>query len=164
MRYVLGMAKSCLNLNGAKRQKVELDFLRLVYAKRKLVEEGHSAEAVLAVMTNTIAQQCGHPNCSMKPLVQEWGKKYEAVGVVHVLVIKLDSQDDGALRKEKKRNVDGMRAGASGRETDGKSAAPLGRDLVEHYLSAEITRRYRGVQVLAKLPFDIRWDYCGTCP
>ena len=36
MKHVLGMAKSHLNLNGAKREKLELDYLRLAYAVKDL--------------------------------------------------------------------------------------------------------------------------------
>ena len=39
MKHILGMAKSNLNLRGAKAQKLELDYLRLIYAVKGIREK-----------------------------------------------------------------------------------------------------------------------------
>lgn len=55
--HVFGMAKSSLDLLGAKRQKLELDFLRLVYACQHYQANGCQAFGYLAVTSAAIEQQ-----------------------------------------------------------------------------------------------------------
>lgn len=57
MKHVLGMAKSHLDLKGAKGPKLELDFLRLVYAVKELRARGDQANGYLLVMEEDIASR-----------------------------------------------------------------------------------------------------------
>ena len=54
MKHILGMAKSHLDLRGAKAPKLELDYLHLIYAVKEIREKGESAQGYLVVMTEEI--------------------------------------------------------------------------------------------------------------
>ena len=56
MKHVLGMVKSQLDLRGAKSQKLELDYLRLIYAVKKIRKQKDNAMGYLAALTNL----CSH--------------------------------------------------------------------------------------------------------
>ena len=94
MRQIIGMAKSNLDLRGAKGPKLELDFLRLVYAVKEAKRENQETKAYLLVMTEKI-----------KNRVNEWAKKYNAEGLVETIVLDLSedeqrwSQDFGQYAK-----------------------------------------------------------------
>jgi hypothetical protein len=65
MKHVLGMAKSFLNLEGARSQKLELDYLRLIYAVKEIRKRGDSALGYLVVLTPQIGIR-----------LKQWENKY----------------------------------------------------------------------------------------
>jgi len=69
VKHVFGMAKSHLDLKGAKGPKLELDFLRLVYVIKDFRSKGKQATGYMAVLTDQIAQR-----------VNGWAHKYDAKG------------------------------------------------------------------------------------
>ncbi len=153
MEIVLGMAKSNLNLNGAKAQKLELDFLRLVYAKQRLEARGEVVHVFLAVMTQDLRERC-----------EAWAAKYEAPGAVEILVVECTPEQAEALRAEKARNVSGMIAGSQGQPVGDDSEAELGKVIAEDFLDWYIEKRFGAlnrVEREAEMPFGVRWDYCG---
>ena len=50
MKHVLRMVKSQLDLRGAKSQKLELAYLRLVYAVKEIKKQGDNALGYLVVL------------------------------------------------------------------------------------------------------------------
>lgn len=153
MEVVLGMAKSHLDLIGSKGPKLELDFLRLVYAKQRLEAKGDVVHAFLAVMSQEIRQRC-----------EAWEAKYDAAGAVEVLVVELTAEQELALRDEKARNVSGMIAGSQGQPVGDDSAADLGKVIAEDFLDWTIEGRFGPLKRIERedeMPFKVRWDYCA---
>ena len=70
MKHVLGMAKSALDLRGAKGPKLELDYLRLLYAVKELRKRGDNAQGYLIVLTEPIHER-----------TRQWENKYLAGGM-----------------------------------------------------------------------------------
>lgn len=92
--HVFGMAKSSLDLLGAKRQKLELDYLRLVYACQHYQTSGCQAFGYLSVTSAAIGQQ-----------VEKWERKYLVPpGLVQLVVPTLSEVEQQLLLAEKDRN------------------------------------------------------------
>ena len=151
MQHVFGMAKSSLNLDGAKRQKLELDYLRLVYACRMLP----GSKAYLVVASDKI-----------KKTVQSWEKKYQSAECVDVLLLEphLITVDFVA---EKARNKTGMAMAASliGEFDKADCSGSIGETVCEKYLAEIITKRLKGNVIqefnFHKFPLKVKWDYYG---
>lgn len=154
MRHVLGMAKRHLDLRGAKAPKLELDFLRLLFAVRELQRRGDDARGYLLVMT---------PNIGERTL--SWSQKYGAEGDVEVVVADMTDIDHKLIEAEARANAQGMVAGTLGEDVAGRSDARAGGRLAETGLRVAIEARERGVRQVtdgAPLPLGIRWDYYGV--
>ena len=150
--HIFGMAKSSLNLKGAKRQKVELDYLRLVYAC--LV---YPASEAYLVVTDT----------AMENTVLKWAKKYKADGVVNVKVLPTEKLTT-ELRAEKKRNVRGMVDAINGKGLNTDAVAALGEQICEEYLLELMQAIYPAIGHkhhcqkkidYRKLPLGVNWDF-----
>jgi hypothetical protein len=154
MKHVFGMAKRCLSLNGANAQKVELDYLRLVYAVKELRRESHEAKGYLLVMTPAIAKR-----------TERWLAKYNAGDAVEVIVPELTEEMKSIIKIEIINNIDGMIAGTIGEDVAGRADATPGCLIGERLLSEWIEQHETGIsrQNNEKLfPLRIRWDYYGT--
>lgn len=153
MKHILGMAKSHLDLRGSKGPKLELDYLRLVYAIREMRKEGHSAQGYLVVMTDEILNR-----------VRQWECKYRGKECVEVMSVSLPRRVRRTLENEKARNLAGMVAGATGGKADGRSNANTGRNTGEAALTEIILRLEPSVQRMRdenRFPLGIRWDFYG---
>jgi len=153
MKHVLGMAKSHLDLKGAKRPKLELDFLRLVYAVKELRARGDQAKGYLLVMEKEIATRA-----------ESWIEKYQAGDAVVIEVAGLSPDEREALEAEKKSNIAGMVAGSLGSTVGNQSNAVLGKHLGEDALRNLIMSKEPGVQEMkdeSAFPLRIRWDFYG---
>jgi hypothetical protein len=154
MKHILGMAKSNLDLRGAKGLKLELDLLRLVYAVKELRSRvREEAQGYLLVMTQGIAERA-----------MSWMQKYEAGDAVVVVEAGLSHGDLAALRAEKNRNVAGMVAGTLGEVVGDQSDAALGKRLGEKELRNLIISKEPGANEITderKFPFGVRWDFYG---
>lgn len=152
--HVLGMSKSNLDLKGAKGPKLELDYLRLVYAAKELQRLGEGSATYLCVMTSEIEQR-----------ISVWARKYDAQGVVTVVVPPSDAIDRNRLSEEKRNNIDGMIEGTMGASSGGKSDASYGRDAGEEYLRLTILSEHPGLvesQDKREFPFNVNWDFYGV--
>ena len=154
VKHVLGMSKSHLDLKGAKAPKLELDFLRLVYAVKHLRARGGCANGYLIVMTKDICKRAN-----------SWIKKYEVCDNTIVIdVAELSTDDRKALEAEKKSNIAGMVAGSLGGTVGNQSNAVLGKQFGEDALRKLIMRQEPGVQEKkdeGEFPLGIRWDFYG---
>lgn len=153
MKYILGMAKRSLDLTGAKGPKLELDYLRLVYAVNELRRTGADAKGYLLVMTDNIAKR-----------VAIWQEKYQAGDAVMVIVAKPTYKQLSALKAEVLANTAGMIAGTLGEDVSGKSNATVGGQFGEEQLRYFIEENEPGVlRNMSELeyPFQIRWDFYG---
>jgi len=133
VKHVLGMAKSNLDLKGAKGSKLELDFLRLVYTVKELRARGDRAKGYLIVMEKGIATR-----------VDSWIEKYQAGDTVVIEVAELSSDEREALKAEKKSNVAGMIAGSLGSTVGDQSNAELGKQVGEAALRSLVMSREPG--------------------
>jgi hypothetical protein len=118
MKHILGMVKRNLDLNGAKGPKLELDFLRLVYAVKELRQSADEAKGYLLVMTSAIAER-----------VAAWQTKYQAGDSVQVGTAQLSQEQLGTIHAEVRANVEGMVAGTVGEDVAGRSDATAGGQL-----------------------------------
>jgi hypothetical protein len=154
MKHIFGMATSSSNLEGAKGAKLELAYLRLVYAVKEHSTRGESAEAFLLVMTPKIANT-----------TEKWNAKYGANGVVTTITANLSVTEKEDLEREKEGNVQGMIAGTMGEDVSGLSNAALGKELGESQLRLGIKQKLPEVEEVtevAKFPYDIQWNFYGV--
>jgi hypothetical protein len=145
------MAKSSLDLRGAKGPKLELDFLRLAYVVRDLRTAGGNAVGYLAVLDSKVAATAS-----------TWIEKYHSGDAVVVLVCDLGIRDHEMLEREKSSNALGFLPAPEIRNLERKLAiADLGRELGEQALQKAIEERHPGIISCPKPPFGIQWDYYG---
>lgn len=150
--HVLGMAKSSLDLRGAKAPKLELDFLRLAYAVRELREAGEEAIGYLLVLVPKVAKTA-----------ESWRDKYSTGEGVVVLCEELEGEDLDALIKEKAANAIGFITNHQFDEAEKElSLADLGKRLGEASLVRSINERHQELQPSADFPFGVQWDYYGV--
>ncbi len=153
MKHILGMVKSHLDLRGAKGPKLELDYLRLVYAIKELRKQADVAQGYLVLMTDRIFNQ-----------VKQWEYKYQGKELVKLKIASLSDQAKRTLENEKARNTAGMIAGTSGGNAGSRSNASNGRYIGEVALSHIIVQLEPNVQRIkdeSKFPLGIRWDFYG---
>jgi len=147
-KHVLGMAKSSLDLKGAKGPRLELDFLRLVYTVKHLRTEEVDAKGYLIVMTEKIRDRA-----------RSWIGKYEAENTIVIDIAPLSADERKALEAEKKGNADAINPGSPG-----DAVAVLGKQFGEDALRKLVTDQESRVQEIKdenKFPFGIRWDFYG---
>ena len=153
MKQIFGMAKSNFDLKGAKGPKLELDFLRLVYAVKEQRKLGIQCDAFLLVMTEEIAET-----------IKIWDSKYNSGGAVSVFVPQIPDDQIAAIKAEKNNNTEGMVLGTMGRGSKGRSDANIGKEFGERALVAAIKEVYPGVEQKfeeREFPFLVRWDFFG---
>ncbi len=153
LKHILGMAKSNLDLRGAKGPKLELDYLRLVFAIKEIRKQGDNAQGYLVLMTDKILNG-----------VKKWECRYHGKEFVTVEVASLSDQTKHTLENEKARNTEGMVAGASGGNAGSRSNADNGRYIGEAALSHIILQLEPNVQRIrdgSKFPLGIQWDFYG---
>lgn len=154
MRHILGMTKSFLDLKGAKSSKLELDYLRLVYAVKEIRKRGDSAHGYLVVLTPQILDR-----------VNQWEDKYRGNKCVEVINASLPSLIKDSLKQEKASNLAGMVAGVTGGKVGGRSNANFGRETGEDALKRTILMLEPNVEQVKdenKFPCGIRWDFYGV--
>ncbi len=147
------MAKSHLDLKGAKGPKLELDFLRLAYVIRQLDSNGETGKGFLLVFTPTI-----------KKSAQSWIQKYGTGDDIEILLANLTEEEKHQLNEEKKRNREGMIAGSQGEALEGESNADVGTALGEDKLRKEIKKWYPDVTEITdrlQFPLGVNWDFYG---
>ena len=83
------MAKSHLDLQGAKGPKLELDFLRLAFAIYKLDSNGEMGKGFLLVFTPAI-----------KKRAQSWIQKYGTGNDIKILVAEMTEEEKQQLKEE----------------------------------------------------------------
>lgn len=150
--HILGMAKSSLDLRGAKAQKLELDFLRLAYAVRDFREAGEEAVGYLMVLDPTVAITA-----------RAWIEKYGTGEGVVVLCNEITGPEFEALLKEKADNALGLLQEHRFDEAErALSLANNGRELGERALQRDIAERHPGVTTTTAFPLGVQWDFCGT--
>ena len=151
--HILGMAKSHLDLKGAKGPKLELDFLRLVYVIHRLDFIGETGKGFLLVFTQAI-----------KKSAESWIQKYETDYDIEILLAELTEEEKHQLNEEKKRNREGMITGSQGEAVDCESNADFGKALGENKLCEAIKERYPDVTEItdvSKFPLGVSWDFYG---
>lgn len=150
--HILGMAKSSLNLNGAKRNKLELDFLRLAYAVRDLREAGEEAVGYLMVLTPSIAKTA-----------RGWIDQYGTGESVVVLCEAISGPEFDELLREKANNALGLLKEQRFEDAEQSlSLANNGRELGERALLRAIEVRHPGATATTSFPHGIQWDFYGT--
>ena len=150
--HILGMAKSSLDLRGAKGPKLELDFLRLAYAVRDFREAGEDAIGYLMVLDSSVAETAAR-----------WAEKYRTEDAIAVLCCEPGSIDRELLVVEKTNNAIGFLPDLAIRNLDRKLAfAHFGKNLGEESLIKSIEERHPGIIRSYDFPLGIHWDFYGT--
>lgn len=145
MTVVIGMAKSPLDLRGAKARNLRLDVELLARRISELRGGGGEAVAYLLVLADGVARRArGWDVVSRDPNF-------------HVIVADLPEEDFEALHQEKRRNAQGIR---SGKPSD--SVAALGRRLAEEALNREIRKRHPGIRRSSDARGNASWDFFGV--
>jgi hypothetical protein len=151
--HILGMAKSHMDLEGAKAPKLELDFLKIAYTLARLSALGESGRGFLLVFTESIGKRA-----------RGWVEKYGTKDTIEIVVAELTAQELNNIRDEKTKNRDGMLSGSQGQDIGRKSAADIGQEIGETKLRQEIQKRCPDVTRVVdpnKFPLGIRWDFYG---
>ena len=173
--YILGMAKSPLQLkkgqfNGiadefakplkpGSARSLELDFLRLVYAKKELSSKGHVVHAYLMVTTEEVVNA-----------VDKWRKKYELEeNYINILHASLNEDEIRELLAEKIKNktANGLKEKKKAKKEEAKkeeAKADFGRDTIEGKLISHIKGIHGNIEVVTaikSMPFGVNWDYFG---
>lgn len=182
--YYLGMAKSCLDLKGAKSVKVELDLLRLIYAVKELSNETTEVKAFMIIANNSIKER-----------MQKWLNRYKtSQNKIEIVLLNDVLENENCLLKlkevitdkddlkklksiiEKNNYLETLKAEklenakANIRHIDSsiskKSAiGNWGKKIFEYCLSAYILNYHPDIKNQNKkpnsqeLPFDINWDF-----
>lgn len=140
------MAKSPLDLRGAKARNLRLDVELLARGLASLRAKGHEAVGYLLVFTEGVARRA-----------RGWDV-VSGDSELQVLVAKLSDSDLHAIRAEKVKNAAGTRSGVAA-----DSIAALGQRLGEEALSSEVSARHPGVKLSDDPPpLGVRWDFFGT--
>lgn len=151
--HIIGMAKSHMDLRGAKGPKIELDFLKIAYALARINAKGEAGKGYLLVLTKAISQRAN-----------TWKNKYGTGDSIEIIIGNLTDRELDALRKEKRKNREGMILGAQGNEVEGKSNADTGQKIGETKLIEEIQKRHPSVNRIddpKKSPLGTNWDFYG---
>ena len=154
LKHILGMAKSNLDLKGTKAQKLELDYLRLVFAVKEMRKQGNNAQGYFIVMTDEVLRR-----------VSQWEHKYLGKGHVEVIKVSLTDHIRSKIENEKAIHVVGMMESLVGGKTTGQSNANIGRAIGEDALVETIQRFEANVQRVRdenRFPLGIRWDFYGV--
>ena len=154
LKHILGMVKSNLDFKGAKGPRLELDYLRLVYAVKEMRKQGDNAQGYLVVMTDEMLNR-----------VSQWEDKYRGRGHVEVISASLAGRIRYKLEHEKATNVAGMIEGLMGDKAASHSNANIGREIGEDALNETILRLEPNVQRVRdenRFPLGIRWDFYGV--
>ncbi len=145
MTYILGMAKSPLDLRGAKARNLRLDIELLARGLASIRAGGDAAVGYLLVLTEGVAARArGWDVVTADPALE-------------VLVATLSETDMLAVQAEKLRNAAGTRSGVAA-----DSIAALGQRLGEDALRRAVRARHPGAQLCsAPSPLGVRWDFYG---
>ena len=153
----LGMAKSCLDLRGAKASKLELDYLKLVLATERLRASGSNAKGYLLVIEQKVEER-----------TKTWGLNYKSDDLVDVIFHEPTPQDLKSLQAEKQNNSDAIKCSANPEAAEAAlSVASLGKSFGEDALRAEIIQRHPGIEPITdkdRRPLDVDWDFYGIVP
>jgi hypothetical protein len=153
--HILGMAKSSLDLKGAKAPKLELDFFKLAFAVAALRGSGEQAVGYLLVLA-----------IAARDRALGWSEKYATDDAVVVLYRAPAEADLASLAVEKTRNAHGILSTRNAEHADRTlSLAPFGAKLGESVLAREILTRHPSVIRITdpqRFPQRIDWDFYGT--
>lgn len=149
--HILGMAKSSLDLRGAKASKLELDFFKLAFAVEALRKSGDDAIGYLQVLAESVDLRA-----------KGWVEKYSTGDRIKVILGVPSSEDLDKLAGEKARNALGLLAkGQIDEAEEALSLGSWGKELGESALSTYITATHVGVVSSPERPMSINWDYYG---
>jgi hypothetical protein len=146
---IYGMAKSYLDLKGAKCRGFELDFLRLALVADR------DANCKAAYLSAPLPKSTG------LEIVQIWNQKYGLSKVVIFVPTELDETEMRLLQVEKTGNRNANRT-----KGNKQAGAGYGEKLIEGKLMQHIQAHHPGIigsthREAHYLP-GIRWDYFGT--
>lgn len=142
---VFGMAKSYLDVRGAKARNLRLDAELLARRLSEFRSRGKRAVGYLLVLSERVAKRA-----------RSWDIVASNPDLIVVLAT-LSESDRNALLDEKRRNAEGL---SSGKPAD--SRADLGCRIAEEALWGEIRQRHLHVQ---QIPCndreEVNWDFFG---
>lgn len=148
--YVLGMAKSYLDVKGSKPRNLEFDFLHLAFAVAKTNSPEAKAKGILLVLDERVRRRA-----------DGWRKKYGITDEIEVVLAKVSQNETEILSEEKIRNARANKPGADAAD----ALAAKSQAIAELHLRAEIQRRFPDIRErrphLSHL-VCVNWDFCGV--
>ena len=154
MKHIIGMAISHLDLKGAKGPKLELDYLRLVYAVKEMKKQGDDAQGYLVVMTE---QMLNH--------IRQWEYKYRGRGYVEVISASLNGYMNHTINDDKSITLARTVVSTIWDKPARHSIADVSRDIGEGILMEIILGLEPNLQRLRdenRFPLGVRWDFYGV--
>jgi hypothetical protein len=145
---IIGMAKSYLNLKGAKAPCLELDFFKLAYA----VKNSANMVGFILVLTSDIEKR-----------VNGWISKYETGVSIKPVLVELTQQERTHLMNEKEANRKGTNKSRLDNKSE-ESIACYGSSLCEQKLNNKIMMDYPYITRINNkqyYPLNINWDFYG---
>jgi len=161
-RIILGMAKSAMNLKGAKARGLRLDLLEMIYAVKDIKQSNGDAHGYLCVFNNDIKEQ-----------LEIWKYGYKGGSDITIFVPPLTTTEIAQMVKEKSDNNLGN--ALPGKQNNELSTAVISGTIMEVHLKSEIQRKEPGVidtkqlminlsqgNIKAALPLGVDWDFYGV--
>ncbi len=154
--HILGMAKSNLDLKGAKNQKTELDLLRLIYAVERMMKRGESAKGYLLVANELVCKRAGL-----------WLEKYETDVIDQIEILNFEEmfpalydKSKQGLIEEKNRNAIANTLHVDKKVNGDGAIAKKGKKLFEAALREYLVDHYQIENVKSEnMPLGINWDF-----
>ncbi len=153
MKHILGMVKPHPDFQDARVPKIELDYLRLLYAVSELRHRGENAQGYFLVTADVMLSRLG-----------KLERDYHGKDYAKVLRVSPDYYLGSALRTQKMQILSGFVRDAVLDKGYGQSAASIHRNMREFILAETILGYEPDVRQLTdenRFPFHVPWDYYG---
>lgn len=144
VRYVLGVAFPCTDVDAPRNAELEHTFLRLAYAVYRLSRSGASVAGYFAVLRQEV-----------RDAVQRLQSRFEVGDSVHIVFTSLLVSDMTRLAAA---------AEAASKEADPSVLTSVARQIAMETLRREIALREPGVVESSTQdtpPFGVQWDFYG---
>ena len=153
MKHILAMVKPYPDLRGLKASKVELDYLRVVYAVGEMRRQGELAQGYFVVIGESIPKN-----------MTVWEQNYRGNSYVELMSTLPATHVRHGLQNDKTADLSGMVLAALLDDTSHVSNSAALRDMEDYILDETIRELEPGVMRIkdeARFPLGIRWDYYG---
>ncbi|GEM_PF-2160396 len=153
MKHILAMVKPYPDTRGHQSPRVELDYLRLVYAVGEMRRRGENAQGYFIVIGDQIPRQ-----------MTRWEQDYGGKRYVELMSTLPTSYIRHSVLNERATDLSGMVTAAI-LDTTRLSNSGILRNIEDYIMEETILALEPHVQRIkdrGRFPLDIRWDYYGV--